>query len=377
MRNKIAFLFGAGVSKPAEISQTSEITKVILEGKNIYRGSAENYLIEPTNKNSWSIYAEAPQRVQEFLKVINTELSEHYKEKTRLINYEDLYNLLDFIIRNHRNNSGNPSLKYLLKEIEPRIKKLLTPFKNIPDHNFELTELLKETNIYIKDLVTIILSQKAKSFKGLAFLKDFITDNSFSPINLFTLNHDTVIEQFFEAEQIIFNDGFLKKDNDYNFWNPDLFDNNEKINLYKIHGSVNWHEFDEESWTDRRICKVSQKMFWLKPRKSILLIGTDNKLSAYIRGLFLELFYRFYKNLNNSDFLIVAGYSFGDKGINDKIFDWLLTGNNRMIIIDPYVENLKDRMPYILHQEWDAKNKIVPIKEYIENVTLKKLEQYL
>lgn len=135
MKNKIAFLFGAGVSKPAEISQTSEITKVILEGKNIYRGSAENYLIEPTNKNNWSIYAEAPQRVQEFLKVINTELSEHYKEKTRLINYEDLYNLLDFIIRNHRNNSGNPSLKYLLKEIEPRIKKLLTPFKNIPDKN--------------------------------------------------------------------------------------------------------------------------------------------------------------------------------------------------------------------------------------------------
>lgn len=377
MKNKIAFLFGAGVSKPAEISQTSEITKVILEGKHIYRGSAENYLIEPTNKNNWSIYAEAPQRVQEFLKVINTELSEHYKEKTRLINYEDLYNLLDFIIRNHRNNSGNPSLKYLLKEIEPRIKKLLTPFKNIPDNNFELTELLKETNIYIKDLVTIILSQKAKSFRGLAFLKNFITDNSFLPINLFTLNHDTVIEQFFESEQIIFNDGFLKKDDDYSFWNPDLLDNNEKINLYKIHGSVNWHEFDEESWTDRRICKVSQKMYWLKPRKSILLIGTDNKLSAYIRGVFLELFYRFYKSLNKSDILIIVGYSFGDKGINDQIFDWLLTGNNRMIIIDPYVENLEEKMSPGLYSEWDKRNKIVPIKEYIENITLEHLGQYL
>lgn len=156
-----------------------------------------------------------------------------------------------------------------------------------------------------------------------------------------------------------------------------MLDNNEKINLYKIHGSVNWHEFDEESWTDRRICKVSQKMYWLKPRKSILLIGTDNKLSAYIRGVFLELFYRFYKSLNKSDILIIVGYSFGDKGINDQIFDWLLTGNNRMIIIDPYVENLEEKMSPGLYSEWDKRNKIVPIKEYIENITLEHLGQYL
>lgn len=377
MSKNIAFLFGAGVSIPAKLLKTNEITDLILEGKNIVRSSAESYYIDNPERNNWSIYAEAPQRVQSFLKILKSELIENYLDKIRDINYEDIFNLLVFIRRNYYRPSGNPALKYLLKEFEPKIKNLLQPLDNDLDIEFNLDQLLNETNIYIKDLVTIILSQKAKSFEGLKILREYIAENSISHFNIFTLNHDTVLEQFFDAEKINYNDGFEKADEDYYFWNPSLFDQNRTINLYKIHGSVNWHHFDENSWTDRRICKVSQRVFWREPRRSILLIGTDNKLSAYIRSAFLELYYRFYKNLTATDTLIVAGYSFSDEGINEKLFDWVLQENNKMIIIDPDVENLKYKMWSILFSEWDKNEKIIPIKEYSENITWDRIKEYL
>jgi hypothetical protein len=264
-----------------------------------------------------------------------------------------------------------------MKEFEPEIKKLLVPLDEELDISFNLTDLLRETKTYIKDLVTITLSQKSESFAGLNYLKDCVAENPSSCFNVFTLNHDTVIEQFFDAEGIEFIDGFDKSGNDYHFWNPLLFEQKSLINLLKIHGSVNWHYYDETSWVDRRICKVSPEMFWRDPKKSISLIGTDNKLSEYIRGMFLELYYRFYKKLNLTKTLIIAGYSFGDYGINEKLFDWVLQGDNRMIIVDPFIENLKEKIWPVLYSEWENERKIKPIKEYVENITWSGINKYI
>lgn len=367
-RNKIAFLFGSGVSIPAKMPKTNEISDLIFEGKNIIRDSAMNFFIGNPSGFNWSIYKDVPKRVQSFIKILKSELTEYYKDSTRPINYEDVYYLLDFFRLNYYDNEGNPSFKYLLKEFEPRIKELLFPIDPLLDHNFELNELIEETRNYIKDLVTILLSQKAQSFDGFKLLKESIDNAKSFPIEIFTLNHDAIIEQFLQSETIIFNDGFEKKDNDYSFWNPCLFDVDNKINLYKIHGSVNWHYFDEESWKDRRICKVSPNAFWRNPKKSILLIGTYNKLSEYNRNPFLELFYRFNSQLNKCTHLIVSGYSFSDKGVNEKIFDWLLTNSNRkIIIIDPFVNILREKMPTILWGSWNTET-IIPINDYIENI---------
>lgn len=376
MKKNIAFLFGAGVSIPSKIKKTSEITNFILEGKNIVRSSAESYFLDNPERHNWSIYSDAPKRVQSFLKVLRSEFVENLNNE-RDINYEDIFYLLDFINRNHYKPNGNPFLKYILKDFQPKIKNLLEPLDKELNIEFNYDQLLNETNIYIKDLVTIILSQKVKSFDGLKILSEYILENPDLSINIFTLNHDTVIEQFFESKKINYNDGFEKYDDDFCFWKPELFDRRNRINLYKIHGSVNWHFFDEYSWADRRICKVSPQVFWREPKRSVLLIGTDNKLYEYIRGAFLELYYRFYKNLLHTNFLIVSGYSFGDAAINEKLFDWVLQENNKMIIIDPCVDNLKFKMRFVLNSEWDKKEKIIPIQEYSENITWSQIKEYL
>lgn len=191
------------------------------------------------------------------------------------------------------------------------------------------------------------------------------------------MNHDLVIEGFLNSINQFFCEGFGKEKNSYRFWDQTLFDLNNRINLYKLHGSVDWYYYDEHSWEDRRICKCSKEVLWRDPRKPIILIGTYNKLAEYIKSIYLELFYRFYNTINKHSIIIISGYSFSDRGINEKIFNWLLSGNKKMILIDPYVEKLKNMMSSILFSEWNKKNKIVPIKEYVENVTLTRLNEYL
>ena len=80
------------------------------------------------------------------------------------------------------------------------------------------------------------------------------------------------------------------------------------------------------------------------------------------------MFCRFYHTLNNHSHLIVSGYSFGDKGINEKIIEWIYSGNKRMIIIDPFVDTLRGKIPTSLLRIWNDKHRVVQINDCIENI---------
>ena len=259
------------------------------------------------------------------------------------------------------------------------LDEFFTPIHPLLDYNVRVEEFLSETTNYMKDIVAKLLSNRPENFNGLSFLLDLINDKSYNSIDIFTLNHDTVIEEFLNSTNKTFCDGFGEEKDGYKFWDVSLFDFENRIRLYKLHGSVNWYWHDNYSWEDRRICKCSNEVLWRRGvSKPILLIGTYNKLPKYTSGIYLELFWQFYKTLNNYSVLVVIGYSFGDRGINDKIFDWLLTHPyNKMVIVDPYVDDLRDKMHSALYSKWDKNESIVPIKNYAERIIWKQIEEYL
>lgn len=376
-RHNIAFLFGAGVSIPSEIPSTKYITDRIFSGEGIVRGMAENYFYGDPKKFDYDPYQEFIPRIKIFLNLLRIELQEYYKDSNEIVNYEDIYYLLDFFRKNVYGSEKNPAFKYLFKSFESTIKDLFSPIDPIINDKISFERLLSETLRYIEDSVINLLSQRPNNFKGLLLLNQVVSDDIISSTDIFSLNHDTVVENFLYSNNFVFCEGFGKANDGYRFWDQSLFRLDNRINLYKLHGSVDWYYFDETSWTDRRVCKCSSEIIWREPRKPIILIGTYNKLAEYIKSIYLELFCLFYKTLNKHSTIVISGYSFGDKGINEKLFEWLLTGNNKMIIIDPYVENLRDRMPSVLFNEWDTNNKIVPIKEYIENYTWLRLKEHI
>jgi len=376
-KNNIAFLFGSGVSIPSKIPSTKCITEKIFSGKGIVRGTAENYFFADSSKFDYDPYQQFIPRIITFLNLLKKELQEFYKDSNETINYEDIYYLLDFIRKNIYGTEKNPAFKYLLKYFEKTIKELSSPIDPPIDTKVTLERLLSETTRYIEYSVILSLSKQPENFKGLKFLGELISDNDFRKIDVFTLNHDLVIEKYFQSINKSYCDGFGEEIDGYRFWNQSNFNSKIKVSFYKLHGSVDWYYYDPESWVDRRVCKCSANVIRRDPRKSILLIGTYNKLVKYIESIYLDLFYLFYRTIYLHDTLIIVGYSFGDKGINDKLFNWVLQENNKMIIIDPYVENLKHKMWRILFRVWDSNDKIIPIKEYSENITWDRIKKYL
>ncbi len=112
---KLAFLFGAGVSIPAEIPSTKCITDKIFSGEGIVRGMAENYFFGDPKKFDYDPYQEFIPRIKTFLNLLKNELREYYKESNETVNYEDTYYLVDFIRKNVYGAEKNPAFKYLLK----------------------------------------------------------------------------------------------------------------------------------------------------------------------------------------------------------------------------------------------------------------------
>lgn len=377
MSMNIAFLFGAGVSIPSEIPSTKCITEKIFSGEGIVRGMAENYFFANSSKFDYDPYQKFIPRIITFLNLLKKELKEYYQDSDETINYEDIYYLVDFIRKNIYGSEKNPAFKYLLKNFENVINELSSPIDPIIDSDISFQELLNEVIRYLEYSVILSLSKSPSNFNGISFIKDLLIDAKYSRIDLFTLNHDLIIEKYFKSLDETLCDGFTKEENEYRFWDKVIYNVNSRINFYKLHGSVDWYYYDPESWVDRRVCKCSPKVIWRDPRKPILLIGTYNKSAKYIESIFLDLFCLFYKTIYIHNTIIVVGYSFGDRAINEKLFDWVLKENNRMIIIDPYVENIKYKMWSVLINEWDKKEKVIPIKEYSENVTWAQIKEYL
>jgi hypothetical protein len=138
-----------------------------------------------------------------------------------------------------------------------------------------------------------------------------------------------LIEQCLIENNIGFSDGFVLKDNIARVWNPNSF--NEKINLLKLHGSINWVNFDTDDPYEKKVC------IYLQPQHEFfhpaIILGSFNKLSEYSRGINFDLQCLFAKHLNMCNRLIISGYSFGDKGINSRIINWLYGNHQRKIII--------------------------------------------
>jgi len=280
------------------------------------------------------------------------------REITKDINYEDIAYFLKELVKEENGVVDNPAAY----EYE---KKLLPGWET----KSKLFQLLLDSLRYISDNIASFLdSIQPHSTKYLNFLNECYSDESATKIQIFTLNHDLLLENYFKKSQLPYIDGFDTSEPELNFnpWNPHLLENDQKkfINLYKLHGSINWHRITEQGnhwYGDKfgiplasfngRIRTTSGKYF--ETRERIILIGTYNKVEEYQKYLFMDLQCLFYKILNQSSRLIISGYSFGDEGINRRIIEWVYKDRNRKIIlVDPYVSSLRDIAKPAIGNKW-------------------------
>jgi len=427
-KKNIAFLFGAGASIKAGFQNTKEITETIIYGINndgnfaSCRSDESFYFSNRKAQYLDNVYRkEIVIPVIKFISLIKNFISHYHLHP---ITYEHIYFAVEQILLTHpvMPEYENPITELTIIEIENELCKKDLFYKNMDCHrNFkDIRYLCRYSMSYIQDLLSsILIDTPIKSVDYLNFIKDAYQGNDFDRLYCFTLNHDLVLEKFFEGHKLSFYDGFEYTNKYYSKWNPDLFLNyREKIKLLKLHGSTNWYrirpynvsngktiEIDPNTleevkdlpnesldpWKDEFIAKVrylvndhianenleifkdeyNRRLDIIEGRPKIL-IGTINKLIDYNSGIYNDLQFYFRKFLNDSNYLIIAGYSLGDRGVNNQIIDWLYRDyeNRKILIIDPNVNGLRKTYNAVSlkFDLWCANNKLQLINESIENI---------
>jgi hypothetical protein len=185
------------------------------------------------------------------------------------------------------------------------------------------------------------------------YRKIALRNKDLSRINVFTTNNDLFNETALDSLNIHYLNGFgggLNK-----FFNPALFNYTfskrmdtsiEKfepvenmVNLYKIHGSVNWIEDTTKINTFFNIREVDGLTKYDND-KNILIYPTPTKQNKSLGSPYVELFREFQKKLlEPHSVLFIVGYSFSDEHVNNIIYQALATNSTINIVI---INDLKD-----------------------------------
>ena len=175
----------------------------------------------------------------------------------------------------------------------------------------------------------MVVTEKEK----LSYLKEIL--NLEKPIEIFTVNYDTCMENVCKINNIEYTDGF-----DY-FWNPSNFESNFGVKLFKLHGSVIWYvdekntpqkipviAFNKDNMLKlRTIDGLELRPFLLYPAQKPQITETMNKLQSMFEKRLKDA---------NTKIMIIVGYSFRDDYLKETIVSSGFTNENLYIfLIDP------------------------------------------
>lgn len=359
MRN-IHFLFGSGTSTPAIPTMREMHGKVIKK------------LVEPNNTEI----------LQEF-----NEISKRIKNQTNL---EDILGVL----YSHRSYLRNSNSTPTEEEDSVATETTDTAEEDIKDPETICNELIKVIEEVIFNSINIELfrGENLKTLPkpiqdNLSLYQEFyrklaLRNKDLARLNIFTTNNDLFNEYALDSLNIHYINGFgggISK-----FFNPALFNYNfakrmdtsiEKfepvenmVYLYKIHGSINWVEDEQNANTYFNIKEVTV------PEnvgdKNVLIYPAPTKQNKSLGSPYVEMFREFQKKLlEPHSVLFISGYSFSDEHVNNIIYQALATNTTINVVIlndvsDTVIGKVDDnRIFKIWGQIFDSTNEAVLSKD--------------
>jgi hypothetical protein len=373
---KTCFLFGSGISLHAGMPSTLDLSNQILTGQGVRKHPSGPYLLgtPSSHDNLAGVFDDgsALNGILLLLSQIKAQADVHYRGGSQS-NYEDWFYLADQLA-SAQGDFDNPAIWDFLENLRPRVEHK-NPYalstQSVEDRSRELCR-------YIRDIVILRLLQPAQHIK-LDWILDGLKDKDMPSHGIFTLNHDRVLETLFEANGIEYTVGFERKveNSPMLHWDSNaLFEQNNKVVLAKLHGSVDWRQqnnlgqFLREK--DRRLLAFRRRDEDQTPDcEPVMLIGRHNKLYHYNNFLFEDLHYRFYLSLKAANVLVICGYGFGDKGINSRIINWKFSNRENVIVYVREKRPFDDGARLAIHQsmaDWQNDPTLAHVSKNAESV---------
>jgi|AntAceMinimDraft_16_1070373.scaffolds.fasta_scaffold27949_2 hypothetical protein len=315
------FLLGAGASMDAKCLSSSKMLQQLKENIKL--------LDKPDEKGIYNKYQSYKKEFHEIYEFVLASINYQQTLKNSLIHNNSYLNIEDFVM--------------VLRQLKD--KEFIIPYPLVGNWNDKIIkwELKNEKNNIFEEFKNFIINQLVNSWtrynsqNAQALLKpirELLYSAEEFKINVFSLNYDLIFEENFNTEKKrLLENGFTpRKINDKKvyLWSDDVFEHRDsavKINLYKLHGSLNW-EYDNEN----EVIGIKKNIF--DGEEPLIIFGSSYKMLSF--DPFLFILSEFRKKLQNAQIFVVIGYSFHDKYINNLLIQQLSQPTSKkMMIVDP------------------------------------------
>lgn len=317
--DKVVFLLGAGASKEAGCKLSYEMLVSLKDAINNLTPSDKDFI---DNKDDFF----------EIYNFIIASLKYQSALRDARIDSNAYVNIEDFVM----------VLRQLID------KEFVVPYPLIGNWNDKILkwELRnKKVNVFehFKKFITLQLVSKWTQFDAekaralLSPLRDMLGNSENFVLNIFSLNYDLTFEHTFNsADTRILDNGFSERNisgDSVRFWAADFENeiNLTKINLYKLHGSLDW-EYNQTSE------EISIKENMEDGREPLIIFGSSSKMLSF--DPFLYILSNFRDKLEQATVFVVIGYSFHDKYINNLLIQQLSQNTDedkpkKLLVVDP------------------------------------------
>lgn len=327
---KIGFLLGAGVSLPAGMPSTEALTASVLNIDSYQQNYDGNF----ERLNSGQCNTSWRDINKDVLGFLIRNLYDRCKDCSKKdVNYEDIFfaasQIEEHLLGEYENPAIEPLVEALLDDL--RLFLLCTPSIRVRMDSQPRPDLGGWARLacrYIRSVVILELRREPRSLEHLTCLVDAINDPKVDACDIITLNHDLLIEKVLQEHSLAFVDGFGKPENGIAQWEKSALENTPCRYLLKLHGSIDWVDRPRKvpvkvlgNWESLRDEKGD--LLLREEPDPTMLVGTFNKIRDYYGIPYFDLAAVFRKLLTTFDWLIISGYSFGDKGINTALSEWL------------------------------------------------------
>ncbi len=374
------WLIGSGASKDAGVRMTGEVTEFILD-EPFYRDNEGSYQPGDARGPGFPKLELTCLLVRATVRWAFESVRRGGKDQPT---YEDVYfylvQLRDAVSGEYENPALAPAVieftdfrRFLIAHEQPY-------WRDTPSEH----ELLREACRFLKDALRLAVTPEHEDLAVLSGLIDGLSAAATASHVVATLNHDEILEHALGASPLSYRDGLVDKTPYLREFVPESLELSDAgVALLKLHGSARWTivQFPDghqavgqvTDWEEFEKAQVANPGLDTIEHDLPILIGTHNKIMSYSQPVFWDLMWRFRTALREATRLVVAGYGFADKGINWILIDWLYDHpERRMVVIDPNIEQTRDRCRDAIDRHWDpwkSKNQLFEIEKRMRDTT--------
>jgi hypothetical protein len=151
-------------------------------------------------------------------------------------------------------------------------------------------------------------------------------------LEMFTFNYDTLIEDYFAKHNAAPMRGFSS--GEWVGFEEVDFKDFGRINLYKLHGSLDWVRLLTDEFKERSKLSEDDHESIDEVHNPFVIFGQGTK--TFSIEPFFSLIQQFKRRLSERKYVFVLGYSFFDPYINNLLIEAVRGTSKKIVIVNPY-----------------------------------------